>query len=73
LARGSAVLLAPLYLLFTNFQWIAVGFVVQGLFAGGGMQGQMVPYMRSYLSWEAFVQPGRLIGPWESWIGKRVM
>jgi SHS family lactate transporter-like MFS transporter len=40
-----ALPLAPLYLLSTNFQWIAVGFVVQGLFAGGGMQGQMVPYM----------------------------
>jgi MFS transporter, SHS family, lactate transporter len=40
LARKS-----PLYLLSTNFQWIAVGFVVQGLFAGGGMQAQMVPYM----------------------------
>jgi MFS transporter, SHS family, lactate transporter len=40
-----ALPLAPLYLLSTNFQWIAVGFVVQGLFAGGGMQAQMVPYM----------------------------
>src|SRR5499427_803477 len=40
-----ALPLAPLYLLSTNFQWIAVGFVAQGLFAGGGMQGQMVPYL----------------------------
>ena len=40
-----ALPLAPVYLLSTNFQWIAVGFVVQGLFAGGGMQAPMVPYM----------------------------
>jgi len=40
-----ALPLAPLYLLSTNFLWIAVGFVAQGLCAGGGMQGQMVPYL----------------------------
>ena len=37
--------LAPLYLLSPDFLWIAVGFVIQGTCAGGGMQGQMVPYM----------------------------
>ena len=40
-----ALPLAPLYLLSTNFLWIAVGFVAQGLCAGGGMLGQMVPYL----------------------------
>jgi len=40
-----ALPLAPLYLLSTNFLWIAVGFVAQGVCAGGGMQGQMVPYL----------------------------
>jgi len=38
-----ALPLAPLYLRSTNFLWISVGFVVQGMFVGGGMQGQMVP------------------------------
>jgi MFS transporter, SHS family, lactate transporter len=40
-----ALPLAPLYLLSTNFLWIAVGFIAQGMCAGGGMQGQMVPYL----------------------------
>ena len=40
-----ALPLAPLYLLSSNFLWIAVGFVAQGVCAGGGMQGQMVPYL----------------------------
>jgi MFS transporter, SHS family, lactate transporter len=40
-----ALPLAPFYLLSTNFLWIAVGFVAQGVCAGGGMQGQMVPYL----------------------------
>jgi MFS transporter, SHS family, lactate transporter len=40
-----ALPLAPLYLLSANFLWIAVGFVAQGFCAGGGMQGQMVPYL----------------------------
>jgi MFS transporter, SHS family, lactate transporter len=40
-----ALPLAPLYLLSTDFLWIAVGFVVQGMCAGGGMQGQMAPYL----------------------------
>jgi MFS family permease len=38
-------LIAPLYLLSENFLWIAVGFILQGMCAGGGMQGQMVPYL----------------------------
>ena len=37
--------LAPLYLPSADFLWIAVGFVAQGLCAGAGMQGQMVPYL----------------------------
>jgi MFS family permease len=40
-----ALPLAPLYLLSSNFLWIAVGFIAQGMCAGGGMQGQMVPYL----------------------------
>jgi SHS family lactate transporter-like MFS transporter len=40
-----ALPLAPLYLLSENFLWIAVGFILQGMCAGGGMQGQMVPYL----------------------------
>jgi len=40
-----ALPLAPLYLLSTNFLWITAGFVAQGMCAGGGMQGQMVPYL----------------------------
>ena len=40
-----AIPLAPLYLLPANFVWIALGFVAQGLCAGGGMQGQMAPYL----------------------------
>ncbi|HUC63830.1 MAG TPA: MFS transporter [Stellaceae bacterium] len=40
-----AVPLAPFYLLNTNLLWIVVGFVAQGFCAGGGMQGQMVPYL----------------------------
>jgi SHS family lactate transporter-like MFS transporter len=40
-----ALPLAPLYLLSADFLWIAVGFVAQGMCAGGGMQGQMVPYL----------------------------
>ena len=40
-----ALPLAPLYLLSTDFLWIAVGFIVQGMCAGGGMQGQMVAYL----------------------------
>jgi MFS transporter, SHS family, lactate transporter len=37
--------LAPMYLLSTNFLWVALGFIAQGVCAGGGMQGQMVPYL----------------------------
>jgi SHS family lactate transporter-like MFS transporter len=40
-----ALPLAPLYLLSTDFLWIAVGFIAQGMCAGGGMQGQMVAYL----------------------------
>jgi len=40
-----ALPLAPLYLLSTDFLWIALGFILQGTCAGGGMQGQMVPYL----------------------------
>ena len=40
-----ALPLAPMYLLSTNFLWVALGFIAQGLCAGGGMQGQMVPYL----------------------------
>jgi MFS transporter, SHS family, lactate transporter len=40
-----ALPLAPLYLLSENFLWIAVGFILQGMCAGGGMQGQMAPYL----------------------------
>jgi MFS transporter, SHS family, lactate transporter len=40
-----ALPLAPLYLLSVNFLWVALGFIAQGLCAGGGMQGQMVPYL----------------------------
>jgi SHS family lactate transporter-like MFS transporter len=40
-----ALPLAPLYLLSTDFLWIALGFILQGMCAGGGMQGQMVPYL----------------------------
>jgi MFS transporter, SHS family, lactate transporter len=40
-----ALPLAPLYLLSTDFLWIAVGFVAQGCCAGGGMHGQMAPYL----------------------------
>jgi len=40
-----ALPLAPIYLLSTDFLWIAVGFVAQGFCAGGGMHGQMVSYL----------------------------
>jgi SHS family lactate transporter-like MFS transporter len=40
-----AIPLAPLYLLTSNVLWIAVGFLLQGACGGGGMQGQMAPYL----------------------------
>ena len=40
-----ALPLAPLYLLSTDFVWIAAGFIAQGMCAGGGMQGQMAAYL----------------------------
>ena len=43
--RCSRCPLAPMYLLSTNFLWVALGFIAQGVCAGGGMQGQMVPYL----------------------------
>ena len=44
-----ALPLAPLYLLSSDFLWIAVGFIGQGMCAGGGMHGQMVPYLNEPL------------------------
>jgi len=40
-----AIPVAPLYLLSTDMFWIAIGFVLQGLCGGGGMQGQMPTYL----------------------------
>jgi SHS family lactate transporter-like MFS transporter len=40
-----AVPTAPLYLLTNDITWITLGFGLQGLFGGGGMQGQMPPYL----------------------------
>jgi len=40
-----ALPLAPIYLLSTDFVWIAAGFIAQGMCAGGGMQGQMAAYL----------------------------
>jgi MFS transporter, SHS family, lactate transporter len=40
-----AIPIAPLYLMTHNVLWIAVGFVLQGVCGGGGMQGQMAPYL----------------------------
>jgi SHS family lactate transporter-like MFS transporter len=40
-----AIPVAPLYLLSHDLTWIAVGFVLQGICGGGGMQGQMASYM----------------------------
>ncbi|MDR3534643.1 MAG: MFS transporter [Rhodopila sp.] len=40
-----AVPVAPLYLLTHDITWIAVGFIAQGICGGGGMQGQMAPYL----------------------------
>ena len=40
-----AIPIAPLYLMTHNILWIAVGFMLQGICGGGGMQGQMAPYL----------------------------
>ncbi len=40
-----AVPLTPLYLFNPNILWVVVGFLLQGMCAGGGMQGQMAPYL----------------------------
>ena len=40
-----AIPLAPLYLLSTNMLWVAIGFTLQGICGGGGMQGQFAPYL----------------------------
>jgi MFS transporter, SHS family, lactate transporter len=37
--------LTPLYLFNPNILWVVVGFLLQGMCAGGGMQGQMAPYL----------------------------
>ncbi len=36
---------APLYLMTSDITWITLGFGLQGMFGGGGMQGQMPPYL----------------------------
>ena len=40
-----AVPTAPLYLMTSDITWITLGFGLQGMFGGGGMQGQMPPYL----------------------------
>lgn len=40
-----AVPTAPLYLMTNDITWITLGFGLQGMFGGGGMQGQMPPYL----------------------------
>ena len=40
-----AIPLAPIYLFAGNFTWIVIAFVAQGLFAGGGMYGQVPGYL----------------------------
>jgi SHS family lactate transporter-like MFS transporter len=40
-----AIPLAPIYLFSGNFVWIVVAFVAQGIFAGGGMYGQVPSYL----------------------------
>ncbi len=38
-------LVAPSYLITTNMLMVTVGFTLQGICAGGGMQGQFAPYL----------------------------
>ena len=40
-----AIPLVPIYLFAGNFTWVVVAFVAQGLFAGGGMYGQVPSYL----------------------------
>jgi MFS transporter, SHS family, lactate transporter len=40
-----AIPTAPLYLMTNDITWITLGFGLQGMFGGGGMQGQMPPYL----------------------------
>jgi len=40
-----AVPLTPIYLFHTEILWVVVAFLLQGMCAGGGMQGQMAPYL----------------------------
>jgi SHS family lactate transporter-like MFS transporter len=40
-----AIPLAPIYLFSGNFTWVVIAFVAQGLFAGGGMYGQVPSYL----------------------------
>jgi SHS family lactate transporter-like MFS transporter len=41
----AAIPLVPIYLLSGDITWIIVAFVAQGLFAGGGMYGQVSSYL----------------------------
>jgi SHS family lactate transporter-like MFS transporter len=40
-----AIPLVPIYLLSGNITWIVVAFIAQGMFAGGGMYGQVPSYL----------------------------
>ena len=40
-----AIPLVPIYLFADNFTWVVVAFMLQGLFAGGGMYGQVPSYL----------------------------
>jgi SHS family lactate transporter-like MFS transporter len=40
-----AIPLVPIYLFSGNFTWVVIAFMLQGLFAGGGMYGQVPSYL----------------------------
>jgi len=40
-----AIPLVPIYLFAGNFTWVVIAFMLQGLFAGGGMYGQVPSYL----------------------------
>jgi MFS transporter, SHS family, lactate transporter len=40
-----AIPLVPIYLFSANFSWVVIAFVAQGMFAGGGMYGQVPSYL----------------------------
>jgi MFS transporter, SHS family, lactate transporter len=40
-----AIPLVPIYLFSGNFTWVVIAFIAQGLFAGGGMFGQVPSYL----------------------------